>query len=249
MKARALIACVLGSLALVPVTRATQEDELTGSWVMAQLATTAARIPIIGEVHASSRIVTVHQLRHEGGRLFGAGTLCQLELDSGSWFVRVRVPPATQAHLPPPVIDARIGREASGSRTFWQDRQLVVVGARLADPRLDPLPRGPTDPRVVDEDRDGYPGLTIEIGGILPGRMYVAQRSWTELSGQSAGSAAFAGRLRFSNEQVVLDATSRRLARAPASRPVPAMSWFRLQRMAGPGGCEAARALARGWFE
>jgi hypothetical protein len=251
MRTRA--ACLaLGLLALLLLasrTRATREDELSGSWVMAQLATSVARIPVIGEVHSASRLISVHQLRQERERLYGAGKLCKLELDSGSWFVRVRLPPATQAQLPAPWIDARIGQDARGSRSFWQARQLLVVGARLADPLAEPLPRAADDPRVVDEERDGQPGMTIEIGGIVSGRVYIAQRSWTELSGQAAGDDAFAGRLRFGNEQVVLRASSSRLARAPESRPVPSMSWFRLQRLCGSADCAAAQAAAARWFE
>jgi hypothetical protein len=253
MSARSTAACVTCAvtalLLVAPARRATTQDAFTGSWVMAQLATSAARVPILGEVQAQSRLVTVHRLRHEGGRLQGVGTLCRLELDSGSWFVRIRMPPATQARLPPPRVDARVGRDARGQWRFRQDKQLVVVGARLADPLLDPLPRRAGDPRVVDEDRDGQPGLTIEVGGIAPGRLYVAQRSWTELSGTGAGDQAFAGSLRFGNEQVVLRASSSRLARAPMSRPVPERSWFRLQRLSGSPDCAAARAAAAPWFE
>ncbi|HEX6245515.1 MAG TPA: hypothetical protein VFZ61_31545, partial [Polyangiales bacterium] len=212
----------------------------------AQLTTTRARVPFIGHVYATSLVVSLHQLQHDEARLFGPGRLCTLDLDSGSRWVRTTVPAAVRARLPQPMLDAELGVDERGSRTLRQGRRVVVLGARLARPG-DPLPLRPTDPAVLDEDRDGRPGVTIEIGGIVPGRIFVAQRSWTELSGRQLSGASFAGAVRFGNEQVILDATSRRLSRALDAEPVPERSWFRLVRLADEADCSAATAVASSW--
>lgn len=238
----------LTSLLVAPAGYASHEQGLSGVWVMAQLTTTAARIPIVGDVYATSRLVTLHRLRHQRDRLQGEGQLCNLELHSGSRFVRTTVPRAGQASLPTPVFDARIGADANGRLTLSQERRFVVVGARLTDPRLDPLPHAPSDPAVFDEDRDGQPGMTIEIGGLVSGRIFVAQRSWTELSGRMIDRDRIVGSVRFGNEQVVLRATSMLLAHAPASRAVPERSWFRMTRLADQADCARALATAESWF-
>lgn len=243
----------VGVLALLvwlnlPATHAAQARGLSGRWMMAQLISSAARIPVFGELHASTRVVSVHELRDTGERLFGGGRLCTLALDSGSRLVRTRLSAATAARMPRPYVDARLAHGAQGGISFHQKKQIVVVGARLRDPISDPLPRRASDPRVFDEDRDGKPGMTIEVFGILSGQIYVAQRSWTELVGRSVGADAFAGALRFGHEQVVLDATSSRLERSPKTRALPSQSWFRLERLAPEEGCDAARRRSAAWF-
>jgi hypothetical protein len=235
------------ALGLSDAGRARATGELSGRWAMVQLTTTRARVPFVGSVYATSLIVTLHQLRHDDARLFGPGRLCKLELDSGSRWVRTTLPAAVRARLPRPMIDAELGLDARGDMTLRQGRRVVVLGARLADPSRDPLPRRASDPAVLDEDRDGRPGVTIEIGGIVPGRIFVAQRSWTELRGRKVASAGFAGSVRFGNEQVIFDATSWRLARAPEAEPVPDRSWFRLVRVADGADCGAATTAAMSW--
>jgi hypothetical protein len=240
------------SLALMVLPRASHAGEgatLSGIWVMAQRTTNVARVPVVGEIYATSEIITLHPLHHERDRLFGTGRLCGMELDSGSRWVSTSLLPAAQARLPQPVVDARLGLDGAGNVTLRQDRRVVVVGARLHNPNFDPLPRLPSDPAVFDEDRDGRPGMTVQIGGIVPGRIYVAQRSWTELSGRMVARDGFAGQLRFGNEQVILHATSQRLRTPPPTRPVLAHSWFRMQRLSDGADCNMAKAVARSWFE
>lgn len=242
-------ALILALLALPRAGHAGAHAVLSGRWVMAQRTTNVARVPVVGEIYATSEVVALHQLRHENERLFGAGRLCRLELNSGSRWVSTSLLPAAKARLPQPVVDARLGLDGDGNVTLRQERRVVVVGARLDNPSFDPLPRLPSDRTVFDEDRDGRPGMSVEIGGIVPGRIYVAQRSWTELSGRMVSRDGFAGQLRFGNEQVILEATSRRLSHPPATRALPSRSWFRMQRLPDDADCNQAQTAARGWFQ
>jgi hypothetical protein len=221
--------------------------DFSGTWLMVQLTTTVSRIPILGNIYAQTRVVSLHTLRHEGDRLHGEGRLCRLELDSGTRFVRAGFSEQTKSHLPLPMVDARLSADASGGVRFWQPMRPSVVGARLDDLQRDPLPTRPDAPEVVDADRDGHPGLTIEVRGLASGQVYVAQRSFTELRGRLVASDAFAGELRFRNEQVVLDATSWRLRRTLDTRPDPSRSWFRLQRLPERTTCRGALPVAESW--
>lgn len=227
--------------------RATDAD-LSGTWLMAQLTTTVSRVPVVGKVYAESRLLSLHQLQHAGERLYGEGRLCALELDSGTRLVRTALPLRAQSSLPAPRVDARVMRDERGQLGFWQPKQLLVVGARLRSPLTDPLPTRPDAPEVYDQDDDGHPGLTVEVRGIAPGRLFVVQRSWTELQGKQVSPDAFAGDLRFAHEQVVLDATSFLLRRTLATEPLLSRSWFRLQRLSPDASCEGAVAYAKEWF-
>ena len=52
------------------------------------------------------------------------------------------------------------------------------VGIELDDPANEPLPADPSDPRIVDGDDDGKPGITVSIrvSDDLSGELYIARR-------------------------------------------------------------------------
>jgi hypothetical protein len=75
---------------------------------------------------------------------------------------------------------------ASGAGTFRAGPYVQTFGVKLADPFRDELPTTEGDPRIVDTDGDGQPGMTVEIYHPLvgTGHVYVAQRSVARLEGQ-----------------------------------------------------------------
>jgi hypothetical protein len=217
----------------------------SGRWVMMQSTTTVSQVPVVGKIYSTTRAVTLHDLEHADNRLRGGGKICAVAVDSGSRFVTTTIPKALQRALPPPRIDARIGKRG-GKTTLRQKRQTIVVGARLKHPTRDLLPTSLDDRRLHDLDRDGHPGVTIGIGGIVSGDLRVVQRSWTSLSGTQRGKG-FRGRLNFGVEQVILDATSSMLRDPPKSQALPAKSYFRLEPVAKDTNCAGARRAARSW--
>lgn len=225
---------------------------LSGRWVLAQATTSVTDLPVVGEMSATTRVVAVHDLRHDGERLYGRGVLCGVDVVDDSSLVSTTIPDALRKVLPPPIIDARVG-EVDGKLRLRQGRRTVVVGAKLADPVRDPLPTSPRDARVHDLDGDDKPGVTIVIGGIVSGEIYTAQRSWTALDGAAVGRNGFAGRVHFGVEQRVLGATTSMLEDPPEQRPDLERSWFRMTRIghvgALPESCKSARAVAAKWFQ
>ena len=243
--AAALAACTT-LLAAAPVSA--DGRDLGGRWLMVQKTTTIAQIPVIGEISASTSLVALHDLTHDGSRLRGKGTLCKLELDSGSSVVTTTLPQAFKRALPPPMLDATVRHD--GERyVLSQARQTVVVGAKLEAPLTGSLPTTPDDPRVFDQDGDGKPGVTVVVSGLVNGEMYVAQRSWTVLMGTERPDQSFGGVVYFGNEQVVLDTTSSWLADPPKASPDPIRSWFRMVRVADDAGCGTARRMAAEWLQ
>ena len=242
-----LLATSLLALALAaPTLRAA--DDLSGRWVMAQLTTTVADIPVVGEVYAKTRLVTLHDLNVDGERLHGGGVICRLDIDSGSSVVDMKLSKKFIRSLPKPRVDARVFVH-DGLTKLRQKRQWIVVGAELRRPKKDPLPRKPKDKRVRDTDGDGKPGVTIEVDGLVSGKMYVAQRTWTRLSGTKRVDGSFAGKVYFNNEQSVLDATSSMLKDPPDTRPDPSRSFFRLAKLDNDAKCRDARRVAKKWLD
>lgn len=224
---------------------AAERGALAGRWALLQVTATTAQVPVIGRVRAATRALSVHELRVQDDRLRGAGELCDVQVDSGSRVVRTVLPRAFIQALPPPVIDAEIAQDEGGLR-LRQGRRTLVVGAHLDQPDAEPLPGDAADRRVIDQDRDGRPGMTINVQGLVRGEIYVVQRSWSALEGRADAEGGFRGQVAFGSEQRVLGATSRLLRGAPPSAPDPARSFFRLVRLPDGGGCAAARR-ALGW--
>lgn len=83
---------------------------------------------------------------------------------------------ATQAIRPPdtPVeVD-----EVDGVLRVRRAATPTPIGIRLDDPANEPLPDDPDDPRIVDDDGDGNPGVTvtIRVTDDLIGELYIARR-------------------------------------------------------------------------
>jgi hypothetical protein len=124
---------------------------------------------------------------------------------------------ATQAIKPPPatleidVVDdvLRIRRPATPT----------PVGIRLDDPFNEPLPTDPNDPRIVDDDGDGKPGLTvtIEVTEDLVGELYIARREIFAYEAFLIEPDLLTGVVTDDSEQLVIGASDPIFASSPAN--------------------------------
>ena len=83
---------------------------------------------------------------------------------------------ATQAIRPPSTpVDVDL---VDGVLRVRRPATPTPVGIRLDDPFTEPLPADPDDPRIVDDDGDGNPGITvtIRVSDELTGELYIARR-------------------------------------------------------------------------
>lgn len=218
------------------------EPNYSGTYVMLQEAVSVTELPILKDIVATVRTVSIVELSHSARRLKGEGKVCQLKMNSSSLLVKTSFPPAFQRALPSVKVNARVIAQDSDVR-FEQGPETVVLGARLKDPLSDDLPSEAKDPRVFDHDRDGEPGVTVSVSGFVSGQVYLVQRSSSRLSGRRTGDG-FAGRLIFRNEQNVIGASTGMLNRDPGAVPDLQRSRFHLQRVKGPLSCEQAIEVA-----
>jgi hypothetical protein len=238
------LAALLLSLGLSAASGSASED-LGGTYVLLQQSTVISEVPVVSDLVTRTRSVSIQRLEHRGDRLVGTGRLCQVKLHTSSSMVRLELPAGLARVLPPVVTDARL--EPSGADlTFRQRESALVFGARLAKPSTEPLPRSSDDPRVLDQDGDGKPGVTVRVRGLVSGELYIAQRSISSLRGARRGDV-FTGRVDFRTEDVVLGSTSKLLERRAKTRPDPSQSFFRMKRAPAGTTCAEAQALADGW--
>jgi len=239
----ALVVCVVsvGAFVFFPLTSGAVSDRFSGRWVMFQELNTVAEIPVVGSIVTRTDVVVLYDLSFREGLLSGEGTLCKLQIDNGTSLVKTIIPERFKVSLPKPKLSAAFRRE-NERWIFHQPKQYLVVGARLQNILKDSLPENPSDPRVVDQDNDGKPGVTIRISGIITGEIYVTQRNWTELDGVLKAPGRIEGAALFGNEQKILGATSRYLTGKPDSKPDPKNSRFFLLRVSKNTSCNQALA-------
>jgi len=155
-------------------------------------------------------------LTQVGGRLVERDSFCFSEHRSDQPISVTFSDAATRAITPVPV---------EVELTVTDERARIIrpatptgIGVALANPATDPLPTDPADPRIVDADGDGHPGVTASIsagGGALTGDLYLARREIFayDLAEQADGSLR--GVVRDGSEQLVIDTTNE-VFRTPA---------------------------------
>lgn len=220
---------------------AASPTELTGTWAQRQVTVSNVDVPVVG----TTRTPTVSLLLVEATPAGTPGvfdlhlTTCGITMGSDADPARTVVPDAFVAALPAVVRRAVIGDDG----TYTVDWLTQVHGARLADPENDALPTSADDPRVVDQDGDGRPGLTVRVTGLVDGEVYVAQRGRDRMVGRFA-EGRVDGLVEWTSEQAVLDAEVELLRTPVPSRPEadPAAHVFGLRRL--PAGATCADVIA-----
>jgi hypothetical protein len=83
------------------------------------------------------------------------------------------------------------------------------VGIRLDDPVNDMLPTDPDDPRIVDDDGDGQPGVTvtIRVSDTLTGELYIARREIFTYEAFLVEPDLLSGTVADNSEQLVIGAS------------------------------------------
>jgi hypothetical protein len=216
--------------------------DVSGTWTERQILSEFAVLPLVGEVPRTSTTILRVTVEQSASALVLRATYCASSIDNGSPLAATTIPDAFLVSLGEIVIAASI--DESGQ--FVQPWATEVRGARLAAPETDPLPTRADDPRVIDQDGDGKPGLTVHVSalGFISGDVYVVQRIRTRCIGVLVALGRIQGTFECTSEQVVLSATSSIFESELPSRPNPEMdkSTFVLVRIDPSWSC--AKVLA-----
>jgi len=239
------VSCCVGS-AEVP--------DLTGTWILIQVYPQIAVLPLAGEVPRSSTVVQFVDIEQDGETLTMRDRYCFTLVDDGTPLVKTEIPEAFMAALAPTPRTAVL-RAAEEGIAFEAANYVEVRGAVLDDPLTDPLPIDPFDPRVIDQDGDGQPGMTVRVTvlGIVEGETYIVQRVQYRPIGWVVESDRIEGRIEWTDEQVVLAATNPLLEADTIGRhdPDPAAHRFLMMRVDPEWTCEILREqlseILEGW--
>lgn len=194
--------------------------DLTGVWAHQEISSSLSDAPIVGVVETSTTDTLLLRMEQTGNRVEMVVESCGMDSLGSSSAAQVIVPQAYIDAMDPGHRTAVIEPWEGGYR-IRQERFSRVLGAELEDAENEPLPVDPDDPRVIDQDGDGNPGVTILIDGLLSGEIYLLQRSWIELCGAVISPDRLEGYVRWGIDQSVVDASNMLLDANADSIPNP----------------------------
>ncbi len=229
---------------LLPHTTAQADDpalpDLNGTWAQLQVTTSVSEIPIVGDVIGTTKSLLIVKVEQDGGDLKLKETICDIEITSTASRVDTIIPRAFQKAASGTRRVARVWYE-DGELQFQEKPKTVVLGAKL-DKISDALPEDEDDERIVDSDKDGHPGLTVKVRGIIDGEIYVVQRGWNKLRGKFDGEM-FQGKVTWKSDQKVVDASRMLLNSNTTSKPHgnASKNYFKMKRIDASTSCADLR--------
>jgi hypothetical protein len=151
------------------------------------------------------------------GRIVDQGSFCFSEQRTDQPIRTSLSDAATQA-IKPPSVEVEVD-EVDGVLRVRRPATPTPVGIRLDDPFNEPLPTDPNDPRIVDDDGDGKPGLTvtIEVTPELVGELYIARREIFAYEALLTEPDLLTGVVTDDSEQLVIGASDPVFASSPAN--------------------------------
>ena len=214
----------------IPDTGPPAPTPIAERFAMKAVSAILQRNPVAGRGEA--QVVTTQYMLVDSERLeedfSWTETLCSISTTEARWNFAVRAqtsyPDAFVTHFP--VQERRATWSDDGD--FNAADLTSVVGARLANPLTDPLPAEADSATQMDTDRDGNPGVTVNVAGAISGSVYVAQRSIINLRGRERDNRRIEGLWESNDQQVVLGASNGILNRSVENRrdPDDARSFF-----------------------
>ena len=163
--------------------------DITGAYALELISTVSSRNTETGEVKTyEPRITALVTATQEGSAVTLKVKICDALLPEVASY-EPTMAPGLIASLAAVTATGTLVREESGVRLATEPAA-VVIGARLQSPVTDALPTSSSDSRVVDQDGDGKPGVTISAMGF---NVYGAVRAIFELDGRVGENGGISG--------------------------------------------------------
>jgi len=167
---------------------------------------------------------------------------CKIVVDTGSDMMAVEISDLYIENVIPTEFDYTVTDNGHGYDMVAND-VLEIRGCTLDDPATDELPKEASDPRVYDQDKDGKPGVTVDMIGDIPmmfqGEGYIAitQRMSNSYSGSTTGGE-IKGSVAWSDEQYILEYSHDILKNSGKAVPDNAASNFHVVKIDEDWTCE-----------
>lgn len=245
---RLLLVAVAALIPAAPHSAEQHAPDLSGTWAQVVVHRSLSAIPVVGDVASETTTRLLVTLAQEGTKVRASARVCAMQID-GSKLVRTSIPAALVRAMPHQTWETEFSNTGASPRLAPWSRW-DVLGARLSAPDRERLPTVPEDARVVDQDGDGRPGVTVAVRGLIDGEIFVVQKGWSELRPERVTQDSISGSVAWQQTQTILGASSRFLTSGPPTRPDPApkANWFAAKRLEQGADCAQVKALPAGFF-
>lgn len=180
--------------------------DLSGTWVLETIGAQTVTAPTYpNPFHLQSIGVILVQVTQTGSDVALDGHYCnRIQNDNSNNPAKVVIPDAWRLTPFPIQRSGTFAANGSGQLELTLPNAIEVPGANLVDPACDALPTEPNDPRVVDSDDDGYPGISVGLSGLITGLIRSVQRQATTLHGVAVAADRIEGGMTFESDQSVI---------------------------------------------
>lgn len=220
--------------------------KLVGIWGLLIVSSVRTdKIPTLSVLSTASIQHLLVRATRDGASLVLDQKLCATELRNFDELDQPRPIEPFQVTLPDRNLAAirsvrtRIDGAPDVGGSFISGERLDLRGARLKNPLTDPLPSYLDLTNAWDQDRDGLPGLTAKVTGLVSGDLYQAQRWVARLHGTVVDLDHLHGLAKGPVDQTVLGSTNMTLVNDGRSveHPQPDRSYFRMLRLRTDASC------------
>ena len=183
--------------------------DLSGDWAMVQVLVATADLPIVGTLFIDTTVGAFTHITQSGSSLILQDRYCFTDAKPSTFLFRTNIADAVMHSIQPDPRAVSLALDDDNFR-FTQDWYTEIRGAILEDPENELLPIDPGDPRLVDLEGDGHPGMTIQasILGVFRGEGYAVQRYRYRLEGTVLDADTIIGFIDWTSEQTVVAATN-----------------------------------------
>ncbi len=185
--------------------------DMTGTWAEWEIGASITQAPLLGETRTQGVALMRWVVTQQGEKLSISQELCHLKLVSDTELATTVVPDLFIASVP---LMEKTGTVTVKDTThhFALDLTPELYGVALASPLDEPLPTTADDPRVIDQDGDGHPGMTVFITGVLDGAAYIVQRNLRSLEGAFVSTDRIEGLVNWTQDQNIIGSDNKILA-------------------------------------
>ena len=212
--------------------------DLSGAWVLRTTGAQTVEAPFYtNPFHLKSIDVILVQVAQTGNDVVLSGQYCdRIQQDDPKNPAPVIVRDAWRLTATQVQRSGTFAPDDSGEWVLALPTFVEVAGANLVDPATDTLPVDPNDPRLFDSDGDGLSGISIGLGGLMPGVLQAVQRQTTSLRGLPVAADRVEGGMAYKSEQSVVASDPANLktlyeSSTAFSDPTPCSSTFVMVRL------------------
>ena len=174
-------------------------NSLEGTWAQRVILSGIADVPVLGFQETNTVGLGLVELSKTGDLIEYRLKICETKIQRSDDIVTTLIPEQFIESIP---YYYRTGFVDESTIHF--SKMAEINGVRLQDPMMEMLPTEIDDPRIFDQDRDGFPGVTVYVTGLISGQIYLIQRTITQLSG-TIEDRKISGLVTWKNDETILD--------------------------------------------